>query len=299
MTSWVALGALAGCGAQISGPPAELGDAGPSDAAIGSIDGAGALGPWSPPVKVSVASSAASEEDSTMSSDLLELFFTSDVGGTATRQLYRTTRLTPTSAWSQPVRLALHDPNGAESPRLSNNDRTLYFASPGGGNSGSLGLDIYRVVRSAPGASDWGTATALDPTINTTTLSEKWFSPCQGNRYAMAQGPVGGLPDLVQGTLGGPAPAPIAELNSPQNDTGAFLSADCLTLYFASGRTTPTRIFRAHRAAVDAAWSAPVAVDDFAAIGGNQEDPWVAADDRTFVFVSDAAGNKDVYISTR
>src|SRR6059036_2314425 len=100
------LWALVGCGAQIGGPPPEGGDAGLGDAASPPSDGPDALGAWSAPIKVSVASSTANEEDSTMSSNLLELFFTSDVLGTATRQLYRTTRLTPTSGWSQPVRLA-------------------------------------------------------------------------------------------------------------------------------------------------------------------------------------------------
>jgi WD40-like Beta Propeller Repeat len=40
-------------------------------------------------------------------------------------------------------------------------------------------------------------------------------------------------------------------------------------------------------------------VVDFAGIGGAQEDPYVSADGRIFVFVSSVGGTKDVYITTR
>ena len=63
----------------------------------------------------------------------------------------------------------------------------------------------------------------------------------------------------------------------------------------------PERIFVSHRASVDAPWQPPVRVDDFKIAAGNgaQEDPWLSADGHTFAFASDAAGTKDIYLSTR
>jgi Tol biopolymer transport system component len=185
-----------------------------------------------------------------------------------------------------------------ETPRLSADDKTLYFAT---GRDDNGTLDIYKVSRPAAGSTAWGTPAPVTE-VNTTTLSEKWFMPCGTDHYLMAQSEPGVQPDLVEGTLGGPAATVIDELRSPQNDTGVFVTPDCLTVYFASTRSGASRIYRSHRMSIKARWDDPGLVDDFVmTIGGNQEDPWLSPDTRMFVFVSDAAGagNKDVYVSTR
>ena len=110
---------------------------------------------------------------------------------------------------------------------------------------------------------------------------------------------------LFEGTLGGGTPAAIDALNATGvSDTGAFLTPDCLTLYFASFRVTPEAIFVAHRARVDAPWQPAAPVDYLkitASNGGSaaEEDPWVSPDGHTFALASDASGTKDVYLSTR
>jgi Tol biopolymer transport system component len=214
------------------------------------------------------------------------------------KDLYYSSRPTVDSPWSDAVALPFNSPTTSdETPRLSADDKALYFAS---GRAGNGTLDIYEITRAAAGSTTtWGT---LGPVslVNTTALSEKWFSPCGGNRYAMVQNATGAQPDLVEGAVGGPAAKPIDELNSTGNDTGAFLTADCLTIYFASGRSGDTRLYRSQRASLTAAWSSPPAlVRDFDSIGGDQEDPWLSPDGKTFAFVSDASGSKDVYLSTR
>jgi len=50
---------------------------------------------------------------------------------------------------------------------------------------------------------------------------------------------------------------------------------------------------------VTSPWAPPTPITDFKMLGGSQEDPWLSPDGHTFVFVSDVAGTKDVYISTR
>jgi len=105
----------------------------------------------------------------------------------------------------------------------------------------------------------------------------------------------------MEGTIGG-APVEIAALNSAQNETGAFVTPDCLTVYFASTRSGTALIYTAKRAAIGQPFAAPTVVTDFKLpAGASQEDPWLSPDGRTFAFASDVAGNgnKDVYLSTR
>src|SRR5262249_17924092 len=158
--------------------------------------------------------------------------------------------------------------------RFSADDRALYFASDRAGNGT---LDIYTVRRSAPGTTDWGTPATLD-LVNTATNVEKWFMTCGNDRYVMAQGVPGMGTDLVEGILGGDPAKPITELNSPNNDTGPFLTPDCLTIFFASNRSGTAMIYTAQRPAITMPWSSPMPVLDFPVAGStnNQEDPWLS-----------------------
>lgn len=296
---------LAACQARISGAPAEL----PIDSAAADselplpIDGPPpiTLGPWSAPAKISSASTGASEEDITMSSDTLELFFAinpTDPNDTTGRHLFYSSRPTVDGEWSKPLKLPFNSTTHSdESPRLSADDKTLYFAS---GRAGNGNLDVYRVRRDAPGSITWGDAEPVRE-VNTDSLTEKWFSPCQDGRYVMVQGPADGPTHLVEGVLGGPAAEPITAVNSSNaSDTGAFVTADCTTLYLASTRSGNSRLYRAVRASADVAFSVrPSRVTDFADLGGEQEDPWISPDGRTFAFVSNPDGDKDVFIATR
>jgi hypothetical protein len=64
-------------------------------------------------------------------------------------------------------------------------------------------------------------------------------------------------------------------------------------------RSGTNKIYASHRTSTTTAWQAPTAVDDFMMLGGDQEDPWLATDGRTFLFVSNVSGTKDLYISVR
>jgi Tol biopolymer transport system component len=303
-STW-ALVVLAACKAQVAGVPGDgtvddpdgsdgLTDAPPSPPPDGPIK----LGKWGPPVKLGVASSAQIEDDVTLSANTLELFFA--ISGTNGKDLFVTTRPSATGAWTPPDALPFNTAMfSEETPRLSADDKTLYFASNRGGTGA---LDIYKVTRAAPGMNIWS-APQMIASVSTTPGAEKWFMPCGTDRYIMVRSVGMGDSDLVEGTIGGAAPAPITELNSTGNETGTFVSPDCLSIYFASTRVTPTKLYRSQRAAITMPWDAPTPVNDFPITGGdgNQEDPWMSSDSRTFAFVSDAAapGNKDVYLSTR
>jgi WD40 repeat protein len=299
--TWSLLVLLAACDARINGAPGDLGS---GDASV-DVDASGTppatdamLGAWSIATTIpQAATPASSEDDATLSSSTLEMIFAID-GGANGKDLYYTSRPSTSDPWTTATKLGFNVANRSdETPRFSADDKTLYFASDRGTQGN---LDIYAVTRPAAGSTTWGLPAVLTG-INT-TLSEKWYMPC-GTHYIMARATVANGTDLVEGTLGAPA-APIAALNSPQNETGTFLTADCLTIYFAStrpGPATPSMIYTSHRDAITAPWQPPAPVTDLRIAGGNgsEEDPWMSADGRTFVFASDAAGTKDIYLSTR
>lgn len=270
-----------------------------TDSAAPSRDGP-MTAPWSTPAIIPQAASPnASEDDDTLSASALEMIFAVD-SGTSGKDLFYTARSSRTADWAEAVQVPFNSAQSDETPRLSDDGLTLYFAS---GRAGNGNLDIWSVQRTALDNTSWGTPQQLT-SVSTTTLLEKWFMPCGADRYVMIQGTASNGTDLVEGTLGGGAPTPIPELNSAQNETGTLISSDCLTIYFASNRPTsssPTKIYTSHRSSLTAAWDPPRVVVDFPIPGGDgsEEDPWISEDGRTFVFASDAAGTKDIYISTR
>lgn len=294
MTSCLLL--AASCGARITGSA----EPGGQDAAVvddaamqdGGVD-ALTLGPWSSPATIAAAATTAQEDDVTLSANALEMIFA--VVGANGKDLYYTSRATLGAAWSPIAKLPFDGTASEESPRFSGDDLTLYFASD---RTTAGDLDIYSVTRTATGNTSWGTP-ALVRGVNSGAV-EKWLAPCAAGRYVVVRGTTDTGTDLREGTLGGAAPVAIAALNSASNETAPFLTQDCLAIYFASNRSTQVRIYVSHRPAIGQPWDPPAVVADFKIAGDdNQEDPWLSADGRTFVFASDARGSKDVYLSTR
>ncbi len=282
-----------GCNAELMDPGGVTVDAAPGAPDANNPSDAFMLGAWGTPMPVNGASTAGAEEDdATLSASGLELYFAVVNAADANRKdLYVATRTSTAVPFSTLTKLPLSlTGSSEETPRLSPNDNTLYFASDRAGGAGAL--DIYKTTRVSAN-SPWG---AITPVTGPNTLApEKWFMPCgTGNDYMLI---LGG--DLAAGTVGGAAPTVVAELSSPTNETGTFLTSDCLTIYFASVRSGTNAIYTSHRTSVTTPWQSPTQVVDFAGLGGAQEDPWISADGRTFVFVSNVGTTKDVYISVR
>lgn len=277
---------LASCGAHISSNPED-----------GTLD-AGA-GSWSAPAAVTVAATPASEDDVTLTWNALEMVYAIADPSSGKKDLYYTSRPAIGAPWAAVVALPFdRDTSSEEAPRFSGDDRTLYFASDRAANDGNL--DIYAVSHTASATTPWGKPEPVAPF--TTAQTEKWLSPCSDGHYVIVQSTGAGDTDLFEGVLDGDVPKPISALNTSKSETGAFLTADCLTLYFASFQVTPERIFVSRRASVSSPWQPPVQVDEFQISGGSggaQEDPWLSRDGHTFALASDAAGDKDIYLSTR
>jgi hypothetical protein len=289
--AWIACAAA--CGAQVDGnagrpdAPPGGGDGGSADAPTDAI----ILGNFGPPQKITVAADAAlQEDDSTLSYSGLELIFARvDAADGNRKHLFYASRPDAASAFGPATQLPFATAGtDQETPRFSADDLTLFFAKTNGTN----GLDIFKVTRPAPLSQMWGNPAVVAGVNSAGT--EKWFMPCDGDRYLVIVGT-----DIAEGVLGAGPPTVVTELSSPQSETGPFLTQDCLNVTFASNRNTTNELFTSSRMAIGSPWSVPQQVTLFSTLGGNQQDPFISTDQRTFTFVSDAGGTNDVYISTR
>src|SRR5690606_7235267 len=120
---------------------------------------------WGTPQRIPGADTGADEDDGTLSSTQLELYFKRIENGNS--NLYMMTRASVTSPWGAPVPLTqLNTNEDEESPRLTPDDLTMYYASDG---------DIYRTTRAAVGM-PWGNPVRVDSL--STGAYEKWAVVC-------------------------------------------------------------------------------------------------------------------------
>jgi hypothetical protein len=253
------------------------------------VDSMVQLGPWGTPAAVLGASSTTlAEDDATLSSNKLELYFKRPDAGD--NNLYVMTRASVADPWSAPTALPatlVNTTASEESPRLSSDDLTMYFGRAG---------EIYKTVRTNT-TSPWQMATIVTP-LNT-AANEKWADVCSGGYAIVSRAVTGQGQELFEGTVTAGAPTALTNQNTANNEQGTLLTADCLRLYFQSDRDGTFDIFMASRTSVTGAWSNPTKLPDFNTAAFNEEDAWISTDQRTFVFSSNANGTKDVFISTR
>ncbi len=282
--------ALAACGASLGGAPSDsvASDANPLDVAR-DTQMPDALGPWGAAQLVDGADlSTTNEDDCTLNSTLTELYFKKSVAGDS-NDIFVLTRATAQDPWGPAVAVAAVNTTVAEeSPRLSYDDKILYFGRNG---------DIYMTTRADVG-SPWGVPVAVT-SVNDPTKYEKWLAVCDNNVFMVSRATAAGDQDLFQGTLGSGLGTAVAELNTTSNEQSTFLSKDCLTVYFASNRGATTDIYTSTRPTVNDPFDPPSLVPPFDTDTFDEEDGWISQDLHTFVYASDALGTKDVYISTR
>lgn len=292
---WVtaALLPLCACGAQLgddgaTGDARNTGDGRLNQANDARSDGTSGLGMWSTPKVVPGADTTVDEDDVTLSRNELELYFKKPNGTNGT-DLYVMTRASTTAAFGSPVAVtALNSTSSEESPRLADNDLTMYFGRGG---------DIYKGTRASVGSQAWTVSPVS--TLNTAN-NEKWAAVCDSGYVIVSRANGAAGQDLYDGTITAGATNLLGQLDTNSNEQGTFLTTDCLGLYFQSNRVNALYdIYMSTRTSMTAAWSNPTALTDFNTATYGEEDAWISASQRTFAFASNASGNKDVYISTR
>lgn len=292
-----------GCGNVESTQPADAGA--PSDAAM----------PCNPTTKFGapapvpgLATPALSEIAPSLSADELTVYFWGSPVGDGDTNLYTSHRATRGDAFPTPRVLTAVSKTGAQDddPSVTGDDRTLWFASKRIANEG---FHLYVVTRPSPlvelgaagladglGAAD-ATKDDVTPFV-TADGSEVWFT---SNRL-----PTTGNGDIWHATRTGTGftqPVRATSVNSAANELAPALSADRLTIYFASARTGAGTqggldVWTATRPTVDADFSPPVLVDELNTPDDDRA-TWLSPDNCRIYGSTGGNGSFNVFMATR
>lgn len=278
----------------------------PGDTSSGSsgTDTDGPPDPFGEPVRIDELSDvAASDDDPSLTGDLLELYFASTRDGD--EDIFVSTRASVMDPWSPAVRDAILSSNRADNtPEVHVDGLILLMSRVRSGGAGDF--EIFYSVR----------ATRADP----------WSAPVKATELSTADQDLGAMltPDLAQvylasdrvGTEGSldlwvadvvevwPTPSigpvnRVVELSTAASDGTMTLGDDRRVIYFESNRGGTNDLWRAERADAFAPFGEPVLVEELSLDDASDIDPWISLDGRTMVFASDRDGSLDLYWAER
>jgi len=290
---------------RVAGDASVAPDAAP-DAPDAGKDVDAAPGRFSEPVLIEKLSDpAASDDDPTVTADLLELYFEStrfDGSG----DILVSRRSSPEEPWGAPELVdELSDPAfDEETPEISTDGLTIIFSS--GGRPDSLGASDLYVATRPDRASPWSAPVHLVE-LSSTAGEGAAAVDASGLRVVLHSGRNGGtmldLFEATRTTLDAPwsQPRRIDELGTTGADATPYLVGGGLVLYFASdrpGSLGALDLYVATRPALDAPFSAPEPVSELNTVA-NLEDPWLSADQRYIVFSDSRSGEEEIYEAWR
>ena len=210
---------------------------------------ADAKAPWSVPQLATELSSPSVDMYPEISGDGLTIFLTSDRAGTTMLDLYVATRATRTAPWSAPVRVDELATTRIDSGAAPTSDlRTLYFSS----NRSLAGAALYVATRESTTAG-WGQPTMLGE-LDSAAADNSPFPALDGLLlfYGSHRTDGQGSGDLWQASRAATnvpfdPPRPVAELNTPADDSDPWLSEDLGVIYFSSNVSGARAIYIAPR----------------------------------------------------
>lgn len=258
------------------------------------------LGPFGPPVAVAELNSAVSDDDPTLTGDLLEIYFASNRAGS--EDVWRSTRETVDDPWGMPMPVAEVNSFSLETfPEVSLDGLVLLLASD---RSGSL--DVYysqRADRDQPWSPPMSLTGLADPLLMdygaTPVPDMSRVLLCRDAAGGLGQSDIWEAPlDLVAWAVGTPVHVP--ELSTTVADCTATVSASGREIFFETTRspTVGWSVWTATREDPAGPWDEPVVVTE---IDGpfDEIDPWLSPDRRTLWFASGFVGSYDLYVATR
>jgi hypothetical protein len=258
-----------------------------------------------------VINSPASDFDACTSADGLELYFASDrAGGFGTADIWLSTRPSVDVSWGPPANLGatVNSPYMEAYPSLSSDGLTLYFSDLYSGTprpGGLGGADIWVATRTSHNDA-WTTPVNLGAPVNSSAMD---LSPTVSGDglilvFASSRAGTSGPYDLwmsTRATVQDPWGSPVnlgAYVNSSAGELECSLSADGLTLFFASGRPgglSNYDLWMTTRRSQGDPWAPTINVGSVANSTSTEGAPGVSADMRTLYFDSDRPGGLGGY----
>ena len=265
---------------------APQGDA--ADAADAAPDAPFPTGPFGPPTPVPELSSTLSDDDVSLTGDMLEIYFNSYRSGPL--GVWSSTRVSVDDPWSPPVE---HSVLGtANNPRISLDGLTLYCSNTN---------DIYYTTRADRGA-PWSALQLLPLVDMTANDYEPWLDADELVIYFSvlpATGP-DGIARAERASTSEPfGPATlVASIQTVSYDGSTWVREDEQLLVYHSDISGNRDLYMSARASTAEAWSTPVALSELNTVS-TDADPWLSPDGHTVYFVSGRNGNDDIFMATR
>jgi hypothetical protein len=268
-------------------------------ASVGAVGGAPK---FSRPTLVAELASADQESDNpTLTSDLLEIYFSSErEGGAGDVDVWTARRASSDEPFSAPEPVtAVNTDEFETSPAVGFDGLELWV---GAEREGGLGEQDIWVSRRASRGDDWS---ALENVMELNSPEKDIPRPPAAGKV-MPLGSRRGSSGYYQTFLAERAssaepfgePLELVELEVPgQNTVDAYLSEDGLTLYFnrspGAGESTGD-LFVATRTSSSAAFGAALPLDTINT-ADDERDPWLSPDGKQLFFSSDRDGTLSIY----
>lgn len=277
--------------------------------ADGGTGGGCVLGAFQAPQNLGAINSADADRDPDPSADGLAMFFASNrAGGAGQTDIWLATRPATSSPFATPTNLTeLNTVSYDHGPDISSDGLTIYFSSNRSGGAGDF--DIWMAMRAS--VSQPFDAPSVVTELNTQDDEGDPSLTADGLLIAFSSTRAGavGQRDLwlssrASATAPFGVPTNLVELNSIVDDSDPALSADGLSIVFASDRSDSLGardLYMATRPSRAAPFGPTSHLAHLSSTTGDVE-PAFSADGRTLYFASDrpgVLGGRDLWNTTR
>lgn len=264
--------------------------------------GSAPLGPFGAPELIVELADPSSDDDPTLTADMLEMYFDSArTGGLGSGDIWLTVRPSVNDAWSAPVNvLELNSTASDTTPEVSADGLVMFLGSARAGNT-----DLYvssRATRSLP----WSPPA---PVVQLNSSDGDYAVSLSPNMLSLFMGstrPGMGGYDLYTSSRGSVAaawssPMPVLELDTAADETDPWADTSRTILYFTTDRPAGAGgwdIWMTTRPTATATFGSPAPVAELNS-AATDSDVWLAPDMQTAFFASNRGGNTELYVATR
>ncbi len=264
----------------------------------------GAMGVWMniKPVEFVTGTPMGLDDDPSLPGDELQLWVARTTG--ASGDIFFARRSSTSAVWPSPgAATELNSSLDEDTPEMSDNGLTIYFATNRTGGVGAM--DIWMAQR------NMATSQFAPPTlagtaasgINSSLNDRSPFLSRDALTFLFATDRNGDfdifLANRTSTTSTFSNPMPMTAINmAGAADENPFLSNDKLTLYFNSSRSGNHDLYQATRSDVTQPFGAPVPISDLNT-SGDESDPWVSRDGTHIYFTRIVGGQPILMEATR